>query len=314
MESEGKSVMVTGRIVWVSGDLFKGRAKTEFGSNVQKIGKDGQPMMEYGFGLAVPKEVATQTGQGQPGEIFAAMMEEAYKLYPNRQLPPQFAMKFKDGDGVDDKGQPFALRAGYKGCYVLSLTSGLPIKYFVQENGMNMQVDQGIKCGDYVMVQVRVKAHGAIGAGKPGLYLNPQMALRVGFGEEIINAPSADQVFGTAPIAPPAGASAMPVGPQGFGQQMAPQAPQGFPTAMPQAQGFGQPVMPQQAPMPQPHYGVLPQAHQPAMPQVAPQGFPTAMPQQQMPMQQAVPQGFPGMPQQQQQPAMPGGFPGFPQQ
>ena len=308
METEGKSCLVTGRIVWTAGDLFKGRQKIDMNTKQPRIGKDGQPMMEYGFGLAVPKSVVNQQAAGQPGEIFAVMFEQAYQIYPNRQLPPAFAFKFKDGDGIDPEGKSFALRPGYKDHYVLSLTSGLPIQYFIQENGMNIVVNEGIKCGDYVMVQVRVKAHGAQGQGKPGLYLNPQMALRVGFGEAIINAPSADQVFGTAPIAVPAGASAMPIGPQNFGQAMPPAAPQGFPGMPPQAAApMGQPAMPQ------PHYGVLPAAHQPQVPMGQPaMPAPAQMPMAQAPMpQQAAPQGFPGMPQM-QQPAMPGVPQGFP--
>lgn len=281
-DSAGRTVMVQGRIVWVSGDLFKGRVKTEFGTQTPKMNKQGQPITEYGFGLAVPKLVLQNAEKGQPGEIWAAMHEEAYTLYPSRQLPPSFAMKFKDGDGIDDKGAPFAQREGYEKHIVLACTTNLAIKFYRFENGQNFLINEGIKCGDYVNVQLSVKAHGAIGAGKPGLYLNPNAVQFLGYGKEIVNAPSGDAVFGmTAPVVPQ-GASLTPLAPTGF---IAPQQGQ-----------FMQPGQSQQPTVPHlgvhnpisvtvphhepaaPHYNVLPPAHQP----------------QQQPQQSGPP--IPGMP------------------
>lgn len=284
--ANGRTVMVQGRIVWVSGDLFKGQLQTEFNSKVPKMNKAGEQMKQYGFGLAVPKSVLTQTGQGQPGEIWAAIHEEAYTLYPSRQLPPSFAMKYKDGDGIDDKGVPFSQREGYAGHLVFACTTSLPIKFYKYENGQNILINEGIKCGDYVNVQLNIMAHPAQGQGKPGLYLNPYAVQFLGFGKEIINAPSGDQIFGLQAPAMPQGASATPLAPQGMiVPNMAPQAPQQF-----------APPVQQVAP---PHYGVLPQAHQP---QATPQQFAP-------PVQQVAPQygqaPIPG--------AMPP-LPGYPQQ
>src|ERR1019366_8674275 len=149
----GKNCMVDGRIVWTGGDLFKGRVKTIFGTQTPRVNQAGEQMMEYGFGLAVPKVVLNQTAPGQPGEVWATMHAEALTLFPNGQIPPAFAMKFKDGDGLDDKGASFALREGYAGHIVLACTTSLPIKYFRFENGQNFLVNDGIKCGDYVRVQ-----------------------------------------------------------------------------------------------------------------------------------------------------------------
>lgn len=59
----GKQVMVQGRIVWVCGDLFKGRPKTDFNTRQPILDPiTGTPKMEYGFGLAVNKSVLNQTG------------------------------------------------------------------------------------------------------------------------------------------------------------------------------------------------------------------------------------------------------------
>lgn len=264
--SNGRTVMVQGRIVWTSGDLFNGKIKTVYGSNKPVLDDNGEPVKEYGFGLAVPKDVLNQTGEGQPGEVWAAIHEEANSLYPNG-LPPGFAMKYKDGDGLDHNGQPFSQREGYAGHIILTCTTRLPIKWFRFENGNNIMINEGVKCGDYVNVQLQVKAHGAAGSGKPGLYLNPMAVQFLGYGQEIVNAPSGDQIFGTQAPPVPQGASQTPLAPQG-GQQLVPQGQQA-----PAPQG-----------LPDPNYGVLPAAHQPQQappqqPPPAPNGAGAPMPQ-----------------------------------
>lgn len=243
--TDGQSVMVQGRIVWVSGDLFTGRLKTEFNTNTPKLNAQGEQMKEFGFGLAVDKNLLQQVGEGQPGHIWEAMHGEADKLYPGGQVPQQFSMKYKDGDGIDHQGQPFANREGHAGHIILSLTTSLTIKYFKFENNQNIQINEGIKCGDYVNVQVQVKAHPAIGQGKPGLYLNPMAVQLLGYGTEIINAPSGDQIFGVAQPPMPTGASAVPT------------------AANPAAQIVPAPVPQPAAPAPMPHHAVLPQNLQP---------------------------------------------------
>lgn len=332
-QTQGKNVMVQGRIVWVAGDLFKGDKKTDQQTKQVKLDQNGQPIMQYGFGLAVPKSVFSQTGPGQPGEIWAAIQGEVMALYPSGQIPPAFAYKYKDGDGVDHNGAPFNQREGYAGCLIFALTTQIPIKFFRFEGGQNIMVNEGIKCGDYVNVQVSVKAHGAIGTSKPGMYLNPNAVQLVAPGKEIINSPSGDQIFGVqAPptpqnyVAPEMGAM-----PQ-MGQAPAAMPQMGQPPAMPQGnfapQGFTAPPQ-QMAPPATPHYGVLPQAHQPSMQQspaptapfgqpgmpMAP-GQPMAAPTAQFaPPTQSFPnpgQGFPAQPQQFAPPSAPQGMPAAP--
>ncbi len=271
--SEGTTVLVDGRIVWQVGKtLFQGRQKTIFGiQQLQMHPQTGEPVVEYGFGLAVPKSVLGQPGpDGKPG-IWNALNGEALKLFPNGQIPPSFAMKYKDGDTIDEKGVPYSQREGYAGHIVIACTTRLPIKFFRHENGQVMLVNDGIKCGDYVRVQLQIKAHPAQGQGKAGLYVNPSAVLFLGYGTEIINAPSGDQIFGTTAPPLPAGASATPIAPPGaaFPAMPAPvvaAAPvPGAPIAYPQPAAPAQPV---------PHYGVLPPNHQPP-----PGGAPIAHPQ-----------------------------------
>ena len=267
-QSQATTVMVQGRIVWTTGNLFSGRIKTEYGTNNPKLNAMGEQMKEYGFGLAVPKDVLSQGGDGQPGQVWTAMHDQANQLYPGGQLPPGFSMKFKDGDGVDHNGASFTLREGYANHIVLSCTTSLPIKWFKFEAGANMMINEGIKCGDYVNVQLDVKGHVAIGQGKPGLYLNPMAVQLIGYGKEIINVPNGDQIFGAVQPPMPNGATAAPQAPAG---QIMPQAPAMVAPAMPAAQ----PV----TAAPAPHYAVVPPAHQPATampapPQVAAQPLP----------------------------------------
>ena len=268
--NKGRTVMCQGRIVWVKGDLFKGQPKTDYNTKQPVMDtKTGSQKIEWGFGLAIPKSVLQQTGAGQPGEIWAALHEEAFTLFPSRQIPPLFAMKFKDGDGVDDKGVPFANREGYAGSIVLACTTNLRPRFFKYENGQHFEVTEGIKCGDYINVQLNIKAHPAVGTSRAGLYVNPNMIQFLGYGKEIINRPDASTVFGSAAPSLPPGASAMPMAPATLPGAMM-QQPQGAPTygqQQPAGAVYGQPPMqPQmQTPPPvDPHYGILPPQHQPA--------------------------------------------------
>lgn len=236
--------MAQGRIVWTVGsDLMKGRQKTDFNTKQPLLGPDGQPKMEYGFGLAIPKiDPATGQNSEEYVKVWQAMHAEAQALYAGAQIPPGFAMKFKDGDGVDAKtGKPYASKEGYAGHIVLACTTSLPIKYFIFSGGNNELVNTGIKSGDYVNVQLNIKAHGSKNNGNPGLYLNPAAVQLIAPGAPIINAPSGDQMFGNA-------------APAYAGQVIADQGPAPMPGT----------VAPQQAPQQaDPHYGVLPQTMQP---------------------------------------------------
>jgi len=270
-QENSKNVMVQGRIVWVVGDLFKGDVATIYGTKTPKLNKLGQGFREYGFGLAVPKSVLTadKLGPGQPGEIWSALHEVAMTLFPSRQIPTGFHMKYKDGDtGTNQDGTALNTKEGYPGHIVLSCkTSAAAPKFYKWENGQNVLINEGIKCGDYVNVQLNIKAHGGTNAG---LYLNPNAVQFLGFGKEIVNAPSADSIFGNAQPAVPVGASATPFAPPGM--LVAPPQHQGFPppqmTAAAQPQGF---APPQTAAAP--HWGVLPPQHQPQQ-QPTPPGMP----------------------------------------
>jgi len=312
--TEGTTLIVQGRIVWVAGkDVFSGKGMVDQNTKQPIIGPDGQQKVEYGFGLAVAK-VDPQTGQQSENftQLWNTLHQEAYKIYPSGQLPNGFAFKYKDGDNdVDNQGQSYSNREGYAGHLVISCTTRIPPKFFVHQGGNNILVNTGIKCGDYVNVQVQIKAHPPIGQGKAGLYINPSAVQLAAEGKEIINAPSGDQIFG----------QNMPAY---NGQVVAPEQPSmpnvQVPTANPTTPTPAvAPSMPgvQAPPQAAPHYGVLPQTHQPANTQVPPMA---GMPSNHAPAAQTYPPAAPTTPAipqavQPQQPNMPGmpPMPGMPQ-
>jgi len=261
-QSNGSNLLVQGRIIWTLGsNLFEGKQKTNMQTKAVIVGNDGKPVVEYGFGLAVPK-IDPRTGQHTQEftKLWQALHAEAFTLFPSGQVPPTFAMKYKDGDtAIDDKGQPYSKREGYAGHIVLSCTTQIPIKYFIFEGGNNILVNTGIKNGDYVNVQLNIKAHPAVGQSKAGLYVNPSAVQLIQAGKEIINTPSGDMIFGQ-------------VLPQYVGQveaqvtapmpgAMAPVYAQPAPAMQP---SVAAPVYAQPAPQAPAHYGVLPETMQPA--------------------------------------------------
>ncbi len=259
LESAGRTIMVQGRLVWIVGDLHAGRIQTEHNSQKPKVNEKGEQVKQYGFGLAVDSNTLFPNGQLAPNTIWTAIHEEAQTIYRNG-TPPDFAYKYKIGDrDLDKNGEPLAKRDGYKGHVVFGCTTNIPIKFFKwdQNAGQNVQINSDIFCGDYIQVQLTIKAHGPINNGKPGLYLNPMAVLFVGHGPRIINTPSGDDIFGRQAPALPPGASATPLAPTGAAAFMPPGAPV-----------YQQPL---QQPA-QPHYGALPPQFQPQ------QNAPTAVP------------------------------------
>ena len=178
---------------------------------------------------------------------------------------------------------------------VLSCITRIPMKVF-SYNGAYKEISEGVNAGDYVQVNVNIKAHTAEGTSKAGMYYNPSLVLLVQKGDPVVSAvKNPESAFGQmAPVAAPWMIPAStPAAPENFGQfaagqQSQQQAAQGFPMQQPQAPAA--PVAP--------HYGVLPQVHQPQAP-AAPQ---QAMAPQGFPMQQAAPAAPVA-------PAMSGGFP-----
>ena len=279
-----------GRIVW--GNPAEMRVQKDQRTKQPKIGKDGKPVEQCAFGLAIPK--------AEFGATWAAMQQAAAMVYPNG-VPSGFSWKFKDGDGVDRQGKPYNTREGYAGCYVLTIsttTFAPPIYKF--ENGAYRQLNANeIKTGDFARVSLILKGNAPTDPSHtPGLYVNPKGVEFLGYGQEIINGGGdPDEMFGGAPAPVPAGASAVPISsaPTSVAMPGMPQtasAPQGYPQPgypAPAPQGYSQPApvaAPQGYPQPQPAAPMPAPAHDFVQNAGVPQGYPQPAPV-------AAPQGYP---------------------
>lgn len=318
-----------GRIVWGNPAKPYPKKIQEGPDKGKPVLKDGQPVMQWAFGVAFPKAEFQQV-------IWPAMAAEAATGFP-QGTPPKFAWKYQDGDGVDSNGQPFNKREGYAGHYILTISTEAfapPIYKFT--NGQYVQIDPaGIKCGDYIVVKLTIKLN--IPADRtrvPSLFINPQGIELVGYGTEIVSGPDPMTMFGGQQRQLPPGASATPIASQhgvampGGPAQMQPGAQ--MPGYQPQPGGpisSGPSQMPgQMAPIIQPAYQ---QPQQPGQMPMQPQPYvqPQMQPGQQMPQYQPAHDfvanaGYqqPGMVQQPgqmqpvyQQPQQPGQMPMQPQ-
>jgi hypothetical protein len=196
-----------GRIVY--GNPGKAVDKTD--QKGVKILKDGQPIKQWSFGIAFPKAEFER-------DIWPAMASEIAAGFPNG-TPPQFAMKYKDGDtGIDRNGKPLRDRDGYAGCYVLSVSTEAfaPPIFKLNDRGTYDQFDPtGIKTGDYVALGLNFVVNvPSDRTHTPSLYVNPTMVIFVGYGAPIISAAAVDpnQTLAGRTFALPPGASATPIG------------------------------------------------------------------------------------------------------
>ena len=205
-----------GRIVW--GNPVVPQIKKNMQTK-QPVMKDGQQVMEYVCGIAVPKNEFLE-------KIWPLMAQEAQTVYQGRQVPRDFSYKITDGDSLDPKNIPYSNRTGYAGCYVIKVsTEAFAPRISRYENGAYREMrSEEVKTGDYIIANVDIKGHTN---NDGGLYINPNGFRFVGYGEAISSSGgNPEEMFGTETIALPAGASATPIG-----------AP------LPQQQQYGAPAM-----------------------------------------------------------------------
>lgn len=261
----------------------------------QKVNERGEPREQIYFGVAVEKSIFNT-------QYWPAFYNEALAAFPNG-IPQQFAYKFIDGDGVDSEGKPYNRHEGYAGHFVINYsTEGFPPPVYkakpTNPNDFDQFPVENVNCGDYVAVSTSLKYNGNSGTRKPGLYVNPQCLIHLGFGQKIVTAsvdpkekfanfqamqfagmsqqptmPSVMPMAMTAPVAQAPMSMAAPAHPHfaapahDFVQNAVGQAPQPQPTAAYPQMMTGQPV----AGMPTPA-GFAPSPASPAM------GYPSNMP------------------------------------
>lgn len=223
MASKFKLAAVTpvGRLV--QGDLFVLQDKDNTGApRVYKTGpKAGQPNPQLYLGVAFAKTYATLEdeirGQTEFGKFYQQVEHAARvcwpALFPNPNGPcvnPLFAMKVKDGDGVDRNGKRNADKEGMAGHWVVSFGSSYLPKVVQNAGGnvFNQITDPNmVKRGYFIRVAVDITSNESLQS--PGLYLNPTLVEFCGYGPEIVGGPDAATVFAQ-PAALPPGASAVP--------------------------------------------------------------------------------------------------------
>lgn len=289
--TEGTQVNALGRIVW--GHPLKETQKKDPATQ-QVVLKDGKPVIQHVFGLAVPKADFLAT-------VWPAMQTEAAKGFPSG-VPQNFAWKIDDGDDATPRqgSKAFAEREGYPGHYVITVASntGFPPALY-RFNGVNYDqlTEADLKTGDWVNVALNLVVNVPTQrTHTPSLYVNPQALEFVGYGTAIVSAGvSPMAAFGGQQRALPPGASATPIsGADNAGVQMpgtAPQpAPMGAPGGAPQYQqpGYPAPVQPTPGQMPPPHQQFV----QPGAP--APQPAPGQPQQPGYPAPGGMPPGMPG--------------------
>ena len=186
------------------GRIVSGHPATENTTGYQNaplIDKQGNPKSEFFFALAVE--------QNDPNwePFWQQIVAVAQRDFPAGQWQQPY-FKWKVSNGNDPKYQG---KEGYAGHHIINLKSGFaPSLHDIQCN----QIDGSrIKRGDYVRVQISVQGNGDT-TQNAGLFLNPSMVQLCGYGPEILTGPSAQEVFGQAPVGhTPAGMSATPVAP-----------------------------------------------------------------------------------------------------
>lgn len=205
-----------GRIV--QGNPLSGNPQTIQNTNTPKLGKNGEQLVNYYANVAFDK------ANPKTGEMIAAIFTECARLYPalfpfgyqpnarSDTQPPinaggcirnDFAYKIKDGDGYDSNGKAHALKEGWKGHWIVQVSTyagAMRVVNGLSGNSAITEVGSGpnhIKTGDFVVCCLDISSNGWAGdaQSKPGIYMNPDLLQLVGYGDAIISGPNPDEML-----------------------------------------------------------------------------------------------------------------------
>lgn len=224
-----------GRIV--QGNPLVGNPQTIQNTNTPKLGKDGNQQVNWYANVAFDK------ANPKTKEMITAIFTEAARIYPALfpfgyqaaaradTAPPihaggcirsDFAFKLKDGDGYDANGKPHANKEGWKGHWIVQISTyagAMRVVNGLKGNAPITELGTGpdfIKCGDFVICCLDIKTNGWAGdaQSKPGIFMNPDLLQLVGYGDPIVSGPNADEMLKDAAAATggyvPAGMSTTP--------------------------------------------------------------------------------------------------------
>lgn len=224
-----------GRIV--QGNGLVGSPQFVQGTQTPKLNAKGEQQVNWyvtvAFDKANPKTQEMITAiQTEAARLFPALFPYGYQPAARADTQPplnaggcirnDFAFKLLDGDGYDANGKAHALKEGFKGCWIVKISTYAGAMRIV--NGLNNNApitevgkEPGkIKTGDFVICCLDINTNGWKGdaQSKPGIYMNPDLLQLVGYGDEIISGPNADEMLKGAAAAAggyvPAGMSTTP--------------------------------------------------------------------------------------------------------
>lgn len=170
----------------------------------------GKPAVRFFFAIGIAKNADKPHWAHEPwGAIIWAI---GHASFPGGQAQrPDFAWKITDGDSTvpNKKGIAPASRDGYKGNWIVSLSSGFAPKAYNADGSAPID-PAGIKRGYYV--QVAATVDGNESPNQPGMYINHSMVSLQGFGVEIHSGADPTKAGFGQGVVLPAGASATPIG------------------------------------------------------------------------------------------------------
>lgn len=198
----------TGRLV--AGNLYKPNTQDAEGRPlIYKSGaQKDQPRVDFFFAIAIPKGAEQHWASTEWG---AKIWVAGHAFMPSAGQLPSFAWKVVDGDSQipNRKGKKPCDREGYKGNWVVSLSSSYAPRIYNRDGTAVITDVDAVKPGYYIQVYGNVDGNGS--QQQPGVFINHSMVSLQAYGEEIVFGPDAAAVgFGGGAL--PAGASATPVG------------------------------------------------------------------------------------------------------
>lgn len=221
------------------------------------VGRDGQPRVNYQFGVAIPKTPGVTHWANEPwgAPIYALAVAD----FPNGETARHdFSWKITDGDSQipNKKGRKPCDREGYPGHWVMWFSGGFAPTVYNKDGTQTIAEKYAVKAGYYVQVFGNVSDNKP--SQSPGLYVNHTYVALTAYGPEISVGPDVSAAgFGQGVTLPP-GASVTP--PAGSFSPQPPAAPSA-PVA-PSA-----PIVPPPPPVAvAPHPGILTPPAPPAAP------------------------------------------------
>lgn len=219
----------------VQGSLYTGSTTdAENRPLVYKTGAQaGQPRVNFWFSLAIAKGAEQHWNQTEWG---VKIWNVGHAGFPNGAAnSPHFAWKIVDGDSAipNMQGNRPCDNEGFKGHWILKFSTSIAPSIHNENGTIQLTEPNAVQPGDYIQVYAYVEDNKS--TQQPGIYLNPSMVARSGYGERIIVGADPKSVgFGGSPL--PAGASTTPLA--SFAPPVAPvalpvMAPAAIPVPMP---------------------------------------------------------------------------------